>query len=357
MRIRLLVYTVVLSLFLIYTPAEALLHEGEAAPDFLLRDLDGNPVQFSKFSDKKVVIILFWSTWSVNSPKALKRFDDFYRKYGGRGIQVIGINADNQAISREDMDSIKKVTKELNISFPIFLDAGLKTFHLYDVIALPSTIVTINGKVSYGLPGLPLVGTEDMFDYLLVLAGEPPRKKPEPRYVPRYDAIADANLARQFVKKSQYEMAYLFFQKAIGKDPKYIPPYVELAKLYRLEGKNTDAENILRKALSVESDNVAAVSELGYLLAKTGRTDEALVLLDRATGMDSYTPAHYYRAYALAKNGKVKEALESFDKAISLNPYDSSIYLLRAEIYESKKMTKEAAADYRKALELLLSIR
>lgn len=357
MRIRLLVYTLVLSLFLIYAPAaNALLHEGEDAPDFSLRDIDGNPGQFSRFADRKTVIILFWSTWSANSPNALKRFDDFYRKYGERSIQVIGINADNQTISQEDQENIKKVVKELNISFPMLLDAGLKTFHEYDVIALPSTVVITKGKVSYGLPGLPLVGTEDMFDYLLSLAGEPTRKSVEPKYVPRYDAIANANLARQFLKKGQFEMAYPFFQKAIEKDPKYIFPYVELSRLYVQQGKNTDSENVLRKALSVEPENVVVMSELGYVLAKTGKTGEAIPVLDKAVKLDSYTPAHYYRAYALAKNGRLKEALESFNKAISLNPYDSTIYLLRAEIYERNKMVKEAAADYKRALELILNI-
>ena len=91
-------------------------------------------------------MVLFWSTWSAKSPNALKRFEDFYKKYNDKGMQVIGINADNQAISNEDVEKIKKLVKELNITFPMLLDKALKTFHEYSVIALPSTIIVSGGR-------------------------------------------------------------------------------------------------------------------------------------------------------------------------------------------------------------------
>jgi Tfp pilus assembly protein PilF/peroxiredoxin len=351
------VFAVVFSVFLA-AKAEALMQLGENASDFSLKSIEGREVKLSQFSGKKAVIVVFWSTWSVNSPKALKRFEDYYKKYQDMGIQVIGVNADNQTISEKDLESIKKLVKDLNISFPILLDVGLKTFYSYNVIALPSIIVITEGKISYTLPGLPLIGTEDLFDYLLVLAGEAPTKKIEPpKYMPPYDVVADTNIARQFVKKKMYWMARTFIQKALEKDPKYIPPYIELAKLYELEGKDKEAEETLRKAISIDEENVTAMSELGYILARRGFPKESIEILNKAAKMDSYTPAYYYLAYALAKNGQIKEALTVFDSAISLNPYIPTIYLLRAEVYENSKMLKEAASDYKRALELLLNLR
>ncbi|MCL4456105.1 MAG: redoxin domain-containing protein [Nitrospirae bacterium] len=337
--------------------AQALLQIGAQAPEFTLKDIDGKDVSLSQYSQKKAVVVLFWSTWSAKSPNALKRFEPFYRKYKDRGIQVIGINADNQTISNEDMEKIKKLMQELNITFPMALDKGLKTFHDYSVIALPSTIIISEGKITYELPGMPLVGTEDMFDYLLVLAGEQPKKKMEPMYKPRHDAIADTNLARGFVKRKKHDMAYLLFKKAIEKDSKYMLPYVELAKLYELEGKNAEAEEILRKALSVEPDNVVVMSEFGYFLTMAGRIKEAVEILDGAVKKNSYIPAYYYHAYAFAKNGQMNESLKAFESALSMNPYDPTIYSLRGEVYETGKMLKEAASDYKKAIELILKIK
>jgi Tfp pilus assembly protein PilF/peroxiredoxin len=347
----------VLSFTFVYSAkARALLQNGSHAPDFSLKDIRGREVGLSSFLRKKVVLV-FWSTWSANSQKALRRFEEFHKKYEDRGIQIVGINADNQTISAEDLENVKKIVRDLDITFPVLLDRNLHTFRSYGIIALPSTVVVADGKIVYELPGYPLVGTEQMFDYLLMLAGETPKTKVIPGYQPRYDAVADANLARSFVRKDMNMMAYPFFKKAIEKDPKYMFPYVELGKLYISDGKNAEAEEILRKALSVEPGNVVVMTELGYLLCRIGELKEALEILDKAASTGSYTPAQYYLAYALGKDGRLKEALAAFGTALSLNPFDYKIYLLRAETYENSRMLREASADYGKALQLLLKIK
>ncbi len=292
-----------------------------------------------------------------NLPRLLGRFEELHKKYKDKGIQVIGINTDNQTISAEDLKNVNSMVKNLDISFPILIDQGLSTFHSYNTIALPSIIVVSDGKITHELAGLPLMATENLFDDLMVLAGEQPRKKMEPSYKPRHDAIADANLGKGFVTKKLYAMAYPFFKKAIEKDPKYMLPYVELSKLYETESNIPEAEGTLRKALSVEAETVVILSELGYLLSRTGKVKEAIEVLDKAAKLNSYTPSHYYLAYALGKEGRTNEALASFEKALSLNPFETTIYILRAEIYEQNKMMKEASADYRKALEMLLKIK
>jgi Tfp pilus assembly protein PilF/peroxiredoxin len=337
--------------------AQALLQVGSEAPDFTLKNINGQEASLSGFLQRKTIVLVFWSTWSANSQRALKRFEDFQRKYRDSGLQIVGINADNQTISSEDIDNIKKMLKELDITFPVLLDRNLNTFHSYGIIALPSTVVISGGKIIYELPGLPLVGTEDMFDYLLTLVGESPRAKVKPRYQPQHEAVADANLARGFVKKKMTMMAYPLFKRAIEKDPKYILPYVELAKLYAADGNFAQAQETLKKALSAEPDNVVVMSELGYLLCREGKPDEAVEILAKADQVNTYTPSHYYFAYAMGKEGKFNEALAAFAKALALNPFDYMTYLLRGEIYEDNKKPREAAADYRKALELLLQFR
>jgi Tfp pilus assembly protein PilF/peroxiredoxin len=342
--------------FVCSAQAQALLQTGSQAPAFSLGSVEGKDVSLSGISENKVVLV-FWSTWSANSKKALLRFEEFHRKYKDRGIRIVGINADNQTISPEDRENITKMVKDLGITFPVLFDRGLETFREYGIIALPSTVVIVDGKIDYELPGLPLVGTEEMFDYLLTLVGEKPRTEVVPKYQPQHDAIADANLARAFMKKNMNMMAYPLFREAIEKDSKYMLPYVQLGKLYEADGDNSQAEETLRKALSMEPENVAVMTELGYLLCKSGKIKDAVDLLGKAAKMGSYTPSHYYLAYALGKDGKMRESLAAFDTALSLNPFDYRIYLLRAETYENNQKLKEAAADYRKALELLLQIR
>jgi Tfp pilus assembly protein PilF/peroxiredoxin len=357
-RIHLIVLCV--AAFLLFTgirSASALLQVGTAAPDFSLKDIDGKDTSLSGFLHKKATVIVFWSTWSRKSAPALKRFEEYYSQYRDRDIQLIGVNVDKQSISVEDLDVIKKAVHELGITFPVLIDRGLETFHKYNVIAVPSTVVIVEGKISYELPALPLVGTEELFDYLLVLAGEEVQKEVKAQYVPNSRAVANTNLARQLVEKKMYMMASRLFSKAIETDPKYMLPYLELARLSMSEGRHQEAVEALRKALLEEPGNVIVMSELGYLLARMGKTEESLQVLEKAVEKNSYTPAYYYHAYALSKAGSMEGALDSFEKAISLNPFERDIYRLRAEVYEEKNMLKEAASDYRKILQLLLNIK
>lgn len=351
---KILCLALLFSLFFTCTStAQALLQTGTQAPDFTLRDIGGKEVGLAPLSKGKGLVIVFWSTWSAKSKDALKRFEDFYRKYRDKGIEIVAINTDSQTITDKDLDRIREVVGGLGISFPVAADKELKTFHNYEIIALPSTVVVAEGKIAYELAGLPLVGTEDLFEFLRVLAGETPKKKIEAGYKPRHDAIADTGAARKFVKRQKYNLAYPLFKKAIEKDPRYLAPYVELAKLYALDSKDAEAEETFKKALGIEPENTVVMSDYGYFLTKTGRVKQALEILDRAVQKNSYTPAHYYYAYALGKDGRFAEALKAFEDAQNLNPFDPMLYLLRAEIHESNRTPAAAAADYRKHLELV----
>ena len=174
---------------------------GQKPPDFSLKNLQGETITLSNYSDKQAVVLLFWSTWSRKSKDALTRFNSFYQKYRDKGIQVIGINAESQHITDKDAEQIKYLIDELGILYPIALDNELETFHSYSVIALPTTIVISENKITYALPALPLIGTEEMFDHLQTLAGEPPpARKVRTGYIPKSDAVATANLAGKMVK-------------------------------------------------------------------------------------------------------------------------------------------------------------
>ena len=174
---KVIFFVLLLVLFSCYTGTAAtqVLHlVGQKPPDFSLKNLKGETITLSDYSDKQAVVLLFWSTWSRKSKDALTRFNSFYQKYRDKGIQVIGINAESQHITDKDAEQIKNLIDELGILYPIALDNELETFHSYSVIALPTTMVISENKITYALPALPLIGTEEMFDHLQTLAGDPP---------------------------------------------------------------------------------------------------------------------------------------------------------------------------------------
>ncbi|MBF0329036.1 MAG: redoxin domain-containing protein [Nitrospirae bacterium] len=339
--------------FFLSIAAEAHLEIGVHPPQLTLKDIKGAQVSLSQYKDKKATVILFWATWSPNSQKALLRFEEIYKKYKSKGIEIIAVNVNNQTISEEDIDDARKMIQNLGITFSVVFDKELGTFNNYNTISIPTTVVVSEGKTSFVLPGWPLIEKEAMFDHLLFLAGEPSSKKHAPKYRPLHTAIADTNLARVLVKKRAYDKAYPLFSRAIEKDPKYMLAYVDLAELYQIEGRNKEAEETLTKALAINPDDENVLAELGYLLAKAGKIKDAIGVLEKAVkANEAYTPAHYYLGYAIAKDGRLKDALVEFDRAITLNPFDPMIYTLRGEAYEINKISSSASADFKKAREL-----
>jgi tetratricopeptide (TPR) repeat protein len=111
----------------------------------------------------------------------------------------------------------------------------------------------------------------------------------------------------------------------------------------------------LELSLAKDPENVVALCELGMIKADEGKTREAMAMFDRTIKADeSYTPCYYYRGSLLARTGNMAEALRMFDAAMAINPMDSNIHIHKGRMYDESGMTKEAAAEYRQALEILL---
>jgi tetratricopeptide (TPR) repeat protein len=143
-----------------------------------------------------------------------------------------------------------------------------------------------------------------------------------------------------------------WFTKAAAADPTFAPPWISPANCI-CGGDRTGTEDFAQ-ALSREPDNVVALCETAMLVAGEGKIEEGKALLAKARGIDeAYPPAHYYAGYLLGK-GQLAEGLKMFEQAAVADPHNSDIYLLKAKLLEEKGAIPEAAAAYRKALELQL---
>jgi peroxiredoxin len=87
---------------------------GAAAPDFSLQQIDGKPLQLSDYRGK-VVLLDFWATWCAPCKQEIPRFIEWQRKYGGQGLQVIGISMDDTA------DPVRKYARTIGINYPVAL--------------------------------------------------------------------------------------------------------------------------------------------------------------------------------------------------------------------------------------------
>lgn len=107
---------------------------GQAAPDFALKSSDGSNMRLSEHRGD-VVMINFWATWCGPCRQEMPLLDDLYTRYERVGFKLLGVNIDDD--SRRAMQMIE----ELGVKFPVLFDETKEVSRLYQVEAMPVTVL------------------------------------------------------------------------------------------------------------------------------------------------------------------------------------------------------------------------
>ena len=108
--------------------------EGQVAPDFALKSSTGENLRLSEYRGK-VVMINFWATWCGPCRQEMPLLDELYTRYERVGFSLLGVNIDDD--SRRAMQMIE----DLGVSFPVLFDARKEVSQLYQVEAMPVTVL------------------------------------------------------------------------------------------------------------------------------------------------------------------------------------------------------------------------
>lgn len=95
------------------------------------------------------------------------------------------------------------------------------------------------------------------------------------------EARADFDAAMAYIKAEEYEKGIELLNKVAKAAPNNAVPNINLALVYKKQGKLKPAENSLKLALAAEPDNPVAHNEYALLYRKTGRFKEALGLYEK----------------------------------------------------------------------------
>lgn len=349
----------------LYTPAAATLQQlqvGMTVPDFSLKLISGETRTFDEIKGQKMTIIAFWSTWDKSSEKALARLQKLYLKYHEQGLAVVAVNADSQKISDTDMQQVRARVEKLGITFPLFIDHGLAYFHDVGVIALPTTVIVDKDRtITYELSGYPLVGAEEMADFVIAkLEGKNQTAVVAKKgYQPSKQALRFYNMGKNSLKSGRIaDSAEIWFKKALEADSKFVLPHISLGKFYLQRGDNALAAAQFREALVKEPTHVIALCESALLMLNDGNFVEGQALLAQALKTDEYyTPCYYYAGFGYGKQGRLVDAARMFGEAEKLNPFDYNTHVYEGRVFEELKDLPKAADAYRKALETILPLK
>lgn len=113
------------------------------APDFSLPDKSGSSVSLDDF-DGQVVLLNFWASWCGPCREEMPLLVELHQRYEALGFTMLGINVE------EDSSAADNFLRTVPVSFPILYDRQNSVSKLYDVIAMPSTVlIGRDGRVRY----------------------------------------------------------------------------------------------------------------------------------------------------------------------------------------------------------------
>jgi peroxiredoxin len=115
---------------------------GQQAPDFSIKDENGQPVKLSDFRGK-LVFLNFWATWCEPCIEEMPAMETITNAFKDKKFQMLTISVDL------DWSDVKKFYKEYNLTMPVLLDPGQQVAKgLYKVTGYPETfLIDANGSV------------------------------------------------------------------------------------------------------------------------------------------------------------------------------------------------------------------
>jgi len=104
------------------------------APNFTLKSSSGKNIKLSELRGQ-VVMINLWASWCGPCRKEMPILEKINKKYKRLGFTLLGVNVE------ENSATAKKYLRDVKVSFPILFDTTNKTSKLYNVSAMPTTVI------------------------------------------------------------------------------------------------------------------------------------------------------------------------------------------------------------------------
>jgi tetratricopeptide (TPR) repeat protein len=328
---------------------------GDQALPVQLEDLEGQEHSLAEYRDAKAILLFFWATWSQRSHAELADLAKFHAQYGDKGLQILAVNVENQKIDDEDLSEIRAVLEENEISYPVLIDEGLKTYNEWGVIATPTTaIVSGDGVVTFDLSSYPTSGYLDMEKAIQKALGlyveEEKAAEVEPSYVPKREAMLHLGLGRRHAEKGFMTKALPELEKAAVADSGWAEPQIYLGYVHFRMGESEKAGASLEKASLLDPRRPETAWLRGYLLVAEERVDDAIALLQ---GIGSSEPPPPVPGSTPDSTGAAESPPGSAEAGTgaALEDADGSLDLSEALALRDAGKTDEAG----KALEKLLA--
>lgn len=104
------------------------------APDFTLKSKDNGNIRLAE-QRGNIVLVNFWASWCGPCREELPEMEAIYQEYKDLGFEILAVNVDDHP------DKADVLLNDIEVSFPVLYDTDGKVSELYDVSAMPTTVI------------------------------------------------------------------------------------------------------------------------------------------------------------------------------------------------------------------------
>ncbi len=249
---------------------------------------------------------------------------------------ILRATAVNELASFSNREALETAVIQLNSEDPMLRWTAASTMrmlplqHRYGVLEplIDDDITTVRIEVARLLAEVPLdqVSEEDarrlqrLFNEYLGIMG---RQADTPE--------GQLEMGLFFVSRRLMEPAELAYRNAIDMNPQLVAAYMNLADLYRMDGREDAGRTVLLNAIEIAPEEAAAWHALGLLETRAGQSNEALEYLGRAAELET-TGIRYRYVYgvALHDGGQPEAALAQLRSLLREAPANPDLLLALA---------------------------
>ena len=135
-------HIIYIGFFLTYLLIHPLWHKekqlyAEDTCDFTLMTIEGEKIQLKDYRGKKIVHLVFWSTWCPQCLMDIPKLKKLWDTIGTKPYEILAINV----CLNESQEKIKKIQKKYQMPFKIVLDEKREVTRNFGVISIPCYII------------------------------------------------------------------------------------------------------------------------------------------------------------------------------------------------------------------------
>lgn len=300
---------------------------GDPVPSLNFKGLaDGSTLSTDSLKGAPAALVFWGADIETKKERSQEAFSDLEKILPflqERKIKTVLINA--QGDSKEIIES---TVKGVSGSLPVYTDENQKAYGELGIFIVPSVLLLdAAGKVVTGL-GYSHDFSDRLKGEAQIMLGEKTREEVE------------SELRPEMVEKTAKE--------------KQTARHLSTAEVMVKRGQIDSAINELQKALEINPELGEAHGQLGCLYIDKGKLAEAKKELDKSYEINpDYLPANICDARVLAEEGDVEVAIGDLKALLFRNARNPDLHFVLGTLYEKQQKFDEAAAEYRKAYELV----